>query len=126
MATHAAANVRSCAEAPARAHSRGDFTPRTAMRAFLALSLLLGFVAGCTPYIPVKPGFGTSAAVPLGDIPPEFAEFNNFDPAVNTLLATQICATPYQLYNENSLGAVPGGMVQTYGRCRNHVPLFGP
>ena len=96
------------------------------MRALLALVLLSGLVAGCTPYIPVKPGFGTSAAIPIGDIPPEFAEFNNFDPAVNTLLASQICATSYQLYNENGLGAVPGRIVQTYGRCRNHVPLFGP
>ena len=96
------------------------------MRAFLALVLLSGLVAGCTPYIPVKPGFGTSALVPAGDIPPEFAEFNNVDPTVNRLLATQVCATPYQRYEEKAIDAIPGRMVQAYGRCRNHVPLFGP
>jgi hypothetical protein len=96
------------------------------MRAFLALLLLSALVVGCTPYIPVKPGFGTSALVPNGDIPPEFVESNNYDPAVNPLLASQMCATPYQLYNEKAIDAVPGRMVQAYGRCRNHVPLFGP
>jgi hypothetical protein len=96
------------------------------MRAFLALVLLSGLVAGCTPYIPVKPGFGTSALVPVGDIPPEFAEFNNFEPGVNRLLANQVCATPYQLYEEKAIHAIPGQIVQAYGRCRNHVPLFGP
>jgi hypothetical protein len=95
------------------------------MRAFFVLVLLSSLVAGCTPYIPVKPGFGTSAAIPVGDIPPEFTEFNNFDPGVNRLLANQICATPYQLYEEKSMEAVPGRLLQTYGRCRNHVPLFG-
>jgi hypothetical protein len=82
-------------------------------------------LAGCTPYIPVKPGFGTSALVAKGDIPPEFAEFNNYDPAVNTLLADQICATRYQLYEEKAMDGAPGGIVQAYGRCRNHVPFFG-
>jgi hypothetical protein len=96
------------------------------MRAFLALLLLSGLIAGCTPYIPVKPGLGTSALTPAGDIPPEFREFNNFDPAVNRLLASQLCATPYQLYAEKAVDAVPGHLVQAYGRCRNHVPLFGP
>lgn len=96
------------------------------MRALvLALVPVVAALAGCTPYIPVKPGFGTSALVAKGDIPPEFAEFNNYDPAVNKLLSDQICATPYQQYEEKSLGATPGGLVHAYGRCRNHVPLFG-
>ena len=95
------------------------------MRAFLVPVLAVCVLAGCTPYIPVKPGFGTSALVPTGDIPPEFREFNNFDPAVNKLVADQMCATPYQLYTDKSVGAATGDMVQTYGRCRNHVPLFG-
>ena len=111
--------------------------------ALLAPLLLSGLSAGCTPYIPVKPGFGTSALTPVGDIPPEYGEFNNFDPGVNRLLAgrpaveleahdevnrllaTQLCATPYQPYEDKAIDAVPGRMVQAYGRCRNHVPLFG-
>ena len=44
----------------------------------LALTCLL--IAGCTPYIPVKDEFSTSALKPTGTIPPEFAEFNNYDP----------------------------------------------
>jgi hypothetical protein len=95
------------------------------MRIFLATMLLSGLVVGCTPYIPVKPGFGTSALVPVGDIPTEYAEFNNFDPAVNYLLVTQLCATAYQPYWDKAVDATPGRMVQAYGRCRNHVPLFG-
>jgi hypothetical protein len=96
------------------------------MRTLLALALLSGLCAGCTPYIPVKPGFGTSALTPVGDIPPEYGEFNNFDPEINRLLAAQICATPYQVYEEKTIDAIPGRLAQSYGRCRNHVPLFGP
>jgi hypothetical protein len=98
------------------------------MRVFLALAvaLVVAASAGCTPHLPAKEGFGTSALVAVGDIPPEFAEFNNYDPAVNTLLADQICATPYQLSEEKAIGASSGRLVQAIGRCRNHVPLFGP
>jgi len=96
------------------------------MRGFLALVLLPAIVVGCTPYIPVKDDFGTSTLVPAGDIPPEFAEFNIYDPAVNGLLADQICATPYQPLEEKSLGASSGRLVQARGRCQTHIPLFGP
>jgi hypothetical protein len=96
------------------------------MRPFLALVLLTAIVAGCTPYIPVKDDFGTSALAPAGDIPPEFAEFNAYDPAVNRLLADQICATPYQPLEEQSLDAGSGRLVQARGRCQTHIPLFGP
>ena len=97
-----------------------------AMRALLALVLLPAIVAGCTPYIPVKDDFGTSALAPAGDLPPEFVEFNAYDPAVNTLLADQLCPTPYQLLEEKSLGASSGRLVQVRGRCQTHIPLFGP
>jgi hypothetical protein len=100
--------------------------PRIAMRAWLALVLLPSIVAGCTPYIPVKDDFGTSALAPAGDIPPEYAEFNVYDPAVNTLLAGQVCATPYQPLEEKVLGASTGRLVQDRGRCRTHIPLLGP
>jgi hypothetical protein len=91
----------------------------------LALALAVAASAGCTPHLPAKEGFGTSALVAAGDIPPEFAEFNNYDPAVNTLLADQICATPYQLSEEIAVGASSGRLVQAVGRCRNHIPFFG-
>ncbi len=95
------------------------------MRALAAL-LLSTLVLGCTPYVPVKDDFGTSALAPAGDIPPEFAEFNNYSPAVNGLLATQMCATPYQPLEEKSLDAAAGRLVNARGRCITHVPLFGP
>jgi len=100
--------------------------PRIAMRALLALVLLPSIMAGCTPYIPVKDDFGTSALAPAGDMPPEFAEFNVYDPAVNLLLADQLCATPYQPIEEKTLGAAGGQLVQARGRCQTHIPLFGP
>ena len=97
-----------------------------AMRALLALVLLPAAMAGCTPYIPVKDDFGTSALAPAGDLPPEFVEFNAYNPAVNTLLADQLCPTPYQPLEEKSLGASSGRLVQARGRCQTHIPLFGP
>ena len=96
------------------------------MRFLFVLVILSSLIAGCTPYIPVKDDFGTSALAPAGDLPPEFAEFNVYDPAVNRLLADQLCATPYQLLEEKSLGAASGRLVQTRGRCQTHIPLFGP
>src|SRR6266850_7600358 len=83
--------------------SPGTLRPQPAadfgMRHLFALGLLsvLGanLCGGCTPYIPVKDDFGTSALKPTGNIPPEFAEFNNYEPGVNALLADQICATVY-------------------------------
>ena len=96
------------------------------MRAFIAVVLLSSVVAGCTPYIPVKDDFGTSALVPAGDTPPEFAEFNVYNPQVNQLLADQYCATPYQPIDDQSLGAAPGRLVQARGRCQTHIPLWGP
>ena len=95
------------------------------MRALLIVALLT-VLAACAPYIPVKDDFGTSALVPVGDMPPEFAEFNVYDPAVNTLLASQLCATSYQPLEEKSLGAASGHLVQARGRCQTHIPLLGP
>jgi hypothetical protein len=99
------------------------------MRALPVLVLLssLGAVmmSGCTPSIPVKDDFGTSALVPAGPIPPEFAEFNAYDPTVNPLLADQMCATQYQQLQEKSVSASPGRIIRASGRCRTHVPIFG-
>jgi hypothetical protein len=95
------------------------------MRVLFALLIVSPLIAGCTPYIPVKDDFGTSALAPAGDTPPEFAEFNVYDPAVNGLLAGQYCATSYQPLAEQSLGASPGRLVQANGRCQTHIPLFG-
>ena len=86
------------------------------------LSVLLANLAGgCTPYIPVEDAFTTSALKPTGNIPPEFAEFNNYDPEVNALLADQVCATPYIPLQEKSLRAAPGELIAETGRCRLYV-----
>ncbi|HMD62758.1 MAG TPA: hypothetical protein VKF83_02130 [Stellaceae bacterium] len=85
------------------------------------LSVLAYIAAGCTPYIPVEDAFGTSALKPTGNIPPEFAEFNNYDPGVNALLADQICATRYIPLEDKSLRAAPGELIAEKGRCRLFV-----
>jgi hypothetical protein len=87
----------------------------------LLLVVLANLVAGCTPYIPVEDAFTTSALRPTGNIPPEFAEFNNYDPEVNALLADQVCATPYIPLQEKSLRAAPGELIAETGRCRPYV-----
>ena len=83
--------------------------------------LLANLPGGCTPYIPVEDAFTTSALKPTGNIPPEFAEFNNYDPEVNNLLADQVCATPYIPLQEKSLRAAPGELIAETGRCRPYV-----
>jgi hypothetical protein len=96
------------------------------MRAFLAVLLLSTMLPGCTPYIPVKDDFGTTALLPAAGIPPEFAAFNNYDQGVNPLLAQQLCATSYQPLENQNVGAAPGRFDQAIGRCQIHTPLFGP
>ena len=93
------------------------------MRSLFVLALLSA-VAGCIPAIPAKPDFGTSALQPTGNIPTEFAEFNNYGPGVNPLLAKQMCATPYILQVENTAEAVPGTLVAATGQCRTYAPFF--
>ena len=63
----------------------------------------------------MKTDFGTTAAVPQGEIPPEYAKFNNFDPKVNAVLANQICATPYQPSTVATMDASPGQLVAATG-----------
>jgi hypothetical protein len=82
--------------------------------------LLVVFSFGCTPRIPVEDAFGTSALKPTGNIPPEFAEFNNYDPNLNALLAQQSCATPYILLAEKSLRGAPGELIASSGRCQRY------
>ena len=94
------------------------------MRFLLAFALLLVLLGGCTAEIPVKPDFGTSALQPTGNIPPEFAAFNNFDAAVNPLLAGQICATPYTRQVEHTAQAVPGTLITARGLCQTYAPFF--
>ena len=94
------------------------------MRALCAIAFVSVFVASCTPYIPVADAYGTSALKPTGNIPPEFAEFNNYDPGVNALLADQICVTPYIALEERSLRAAPGELVAQNGPCRPYtIPI---
>ncbi|HTV89337.1 MAG TPA: hypothetical protein VME41_10005 [Stellaceae bacterium] len=96
------------------------------MRAFLAVMLLSALLPGCTPYIPIKDDFGNSALTAKRDVPPEFAEFNNYDPAINALVANQICATPYEELQARSVGASTGEIIEARGRCAEHIPLIGP
>ena len=96
------------------------------MRGFSFLVLLGLGVAGCTPFIPVKDDFGTSALLPAGDIPPEFAEFNSYQATANPLLADQLCATPYQVIEEKIVGAAPGELLAARARCQTHIPILGP
>jgi hypothetical protein len=87
------------------------------MRLFLVLALPASLLGGCTPFIPIKDTFSTSAVKPTGNIPPEFLEFNNYDPQVNAVIADQMCATLYTLDTEKSLRATPGELVSWRGRC---------
>ena len=96
------------------------------MRAVFAFVLLAATLPGCTPFIPVRDDFGTSALAPSGETPPEFAKFNNYDPAVNALVANQLCATPYEAQQVRSDAASPGNLVAAEGRCQDHIPLIGP
>jgi hypothetical protein len=96
-----------------------------AMRLLLVLALVSPLIASCTPYIPIKADFGTSAAVPKGAIPPEYAKFNAYDPNVNALLANQICATPYEPGYVTTSDASPGQLVTADGTCARHRPFIG-
>ena len=87
------------------------------MRLFLFLVFPALLLEGCTPFIPIKTAFGTSAVKPTGNIPPEFLEFNNYDPRVNAVIADQMCATLYVLNAERSLRATPGELVEWSGSC---------
>lgn len=91
------------------------------MRLLLLNVLLCGLAAACTPYIPVKPEFGTSALRPAGTIPPEFAEFNNYDPRVNELLADQMCATPATTLVTQPAPAAPGEVVGATSLCERYT-----
>jgi len=96
------------------------------MRCVAALALIAPLVAGCTPYLPAKGDFGTSALVPAGDISAEYAGFNAYDPGINPLLARQICATAYQPLEEDQIKASPGKLIEARGTCATHQPIFGP
>ncbi len=95
------------------------------MRLLSGLLLVVPLVASCTPYLPVKTDFGTTAAVPTGPIPPEYAKFNAYDPKVNALLANQICATPYEPAKLTTENASPGELVTATGTCAPHQPILG-
>ncbi|MBO0736157.1 MAG: hypothetical protein J2P48_06265 [Alphaproteobacteria bacterium] len=87
------------------------------MRLFCCLALAAALLGGCTSYIPVDDSFGTSALRATGNIPPEFLEFNRYDPQVNAVLAYQSCATPYIPLTEKSLRGSPGEIIAWNGRC---------
>ncbi len=90
------------------------------MRLFFVLVLPAVFPCACTPFIPIKDAFSTSAVIPTGNIPPEFALFNRYDPQVNAVVSGQMCATPYLLDTEKSLRATPGEFIAWSGRCEQY------
>lgn len=101
------------------------------MRRLFPIALLALLLAGCADYIPVKHGFGTSALRRSGKTPPEYARFNSYDPAVNALLASQMCATPYVLLEQKTHPAAPGELITWRGSCQpydltlpNRLPLI--
>jgi hypothetical protein len=96
------------------------------MRLPLAIVLIASLATGCTPYIPERLDFGTSALAPKGDIPPEYAAFNSYDPSVNEVLGNQICATGYQPRAVTTADASPGQMITATGTCAPHRVLIGP
>ncbi len=93
-------------------------------RLFPALVLLCASSAGCTPAIPITDEFGVSALTPTGEIPPEFAAFNRYDPRVNGVMADQSCATPPQVEAVRSLAAMPGDLQDQQTRCVTYQPFF--
>jgi hypothetical protein len=95
------------------------------MRPLILLALVSPLVAGCTPYIPMRTDFGVSALAPKGDIPPEFAAFNAYDPALNPILAAQVCATGFEPRETTITDAVPGQLVTARGTCAPHRPIIG-
>ncbi len=95
------------------------------MRPLIVLALVSPLMAGCTPNMPMSSDFGVSALAPAGAIPPEFAGFNAYDPAVNPALAAQICATPFEPRETVTTDAVPGQLVSTRGTCATHRPIIG-
>ena len=95
------------------------------MRLLYGLVLVVTLLGGCTPYLPMKADFGTTAAVPTGTIPPEYKKFNAYDPNVNVLVANQICATPYEPAKVTTSSASPGELVTATGTCAQHQPILG-
>lgn len=95
------------------------------MRAFFALAVAPLLLVGCTPGIPTDDSFSTSALAPIGPVPPEFADFNSYNPGGNAELQYQMCATSYQPLDRKMLAASPGQLDYTDGRCRTHIPLIG-
>jgi hypothetical protein len=95
-------------------------------RSFALYFLLVPLIAGCTPTIPVERDFGTSALSRSGPTAPEFAEFNDYDPSRNALVAAQLCATPYTEIDEKTIPAEPGQMAAWRARCNRYAPEFVP
>jgi hypothetical protein len=95
------------------------------MRPLVVLALVSPLLAGCTPYMPMRTDFGVSALAPAGDIPPEFAAFNAYDPGLNPVMAAQLCATRFDPRETATTDAQPGQLVTTRGTCAAHIPIIG-
>lgn len=94
------------------------------MRFAIVIAVVPFLLAGCADRIPLKTGFATTALTPSGDIPPEFAAFNNYDPGVGAVVAGQLCAGPDRLAEQKDLPAVPGKLVYDDWRCPRYVTVI--
>lgn len=90
------------------------------MRRLLALALLPALLGGCADRIPVKADFGTTALKPSGPMPPEFVEFNNYDPRINALLSDQLCTTRRVVLTQKIHRAEPGELATWRGPCERY------
>ncbi len=95
-----------------------------ATHAFLILATAAALLGGCANPIPVRRDIGVSALQKKGEIPPEFALFNNFDPRVAALLAGQLCATPYRVLEQKTMPMEPGELIAWRIKCEPYrMPL---
>jgi hypothetical protein len=92
--------------------------------AFLVVAAAAALLGGCANPIPVRRDVGVSALEKKGEIPPEFAALNNFDPRVNALLAEQLCATPYRVLEQKTMPMEPGALIAWRIACEPYrLPL---
>jgi len=82
-------------------------------------------LAGCTPYIPVKDDFATSALARRRH-PARVRRVQTPMTRRQYPVAAQLCATSYSRSRRRSRRVDRFDWSQARGRCQTHIPLFGP